>query len=139
MDTQDRIVKYSIVKSKDIMPVSDEPDEIPTKQKSNNKEMYDEVVSYLNEKAGTNYRSSTPKTQSLIRARVSEGFTVEDFKVVIDKKCTEWTGTDMEKYLRPETLFGSKFESYLNAKVTKKQPAATGITHGDQDDLDELF
>lgn len=81
--------------------------------------MYDEVVSYLNEKAGTNYRSSTPKTQSLIRARVSEGFTVEDFKVVIDKKCTEWTGTDMEKYLRPETLFGSKFESYLNAKATK--------------------
>ena len=139
MDTQDRIVKYSVVKSKDVMPVSDEPDEIPTKQKSNNKEMYDEVVSYLNEKAGTNYRSSTPKTQSLIRARVSEGFTVEDFKVVIDKKCTEWTWTDMEKYLRPETLFGSKFESYLNAKATKKQPAATGITHGDQDDLDELF
>lgn len=121
------------------MPVSDEPDEIPTKQKSNNKEMYDEVVSYLNEKVGTNYRSSTPKTQSLIRTRVSEGFTVEDFKVVIDKKCAEWIGDErMEQYLRPETLFGTKFEAYLNAKPSKRQ-TDTGITHGDQNDLDDLF
>lgn len=77
--------------------------------------IYSSVIAYLNEKAGTKYRSSTPKTQTLIRARAKEGFTLDDFKTVIDKKCAEWLGTNMEQYLRPETLFGSKFESYLNS------------------------
>ena len=52
----------------------------------------------------------------MIHARCEEGFTVDDFKKVIDKKCAEWMGTDWEKYLRPETLFGTKFEGYLNQK-----------------------
>ena len=82
--------------------------------------IYTSVIAYLNEKTGTKYRASTPKTQSLIRARSSEGFTLDDFKAVIDKKCAEWLGTDMEMYLRPETLFGTKFESYLNAKALSK-------------------
>lgn len=77
------------------------------------------IVEYLNEKAGTKYKSSTKKTQSCIRSRLKEGFTVDDFKTVIDKKCTEWIGTEFEPYLRPETLFGPKFESYLNAKERK--------------------
>lgn len=78
-----------------------------------------QVVSYLNEKAGTKFRTSTAKTQAMINARLTEGFTVEDFKVVIDKKCADWIGDEkMEKYLRPETLFGTKFEGYLNAKTT---------------------
>jgi len=47
---------------------------------------------------------------------VNDGYKLEDFQTVISKKCAEWKGTDMEKYLRPETLFGTKFESYLNAK-----------------------
>lgn len=72
------------------------------------------IVGYLNEKAGTNYRSSTVPTQKHINARLTEGYTEEDFKAVIDCKITEWKGTEMEKYLRPETLFGSKFEGYLN-------------------------
>lgn len=74
------------------------------------------IVDYLNSKAGTNYRATTPKTQKLINARMSEGFKVDDFKAVIDKKCADWLKTDMEKYLRPETLFGTKFEGYLNEK-----------------------
>lgn len=82
---------------------------------------YVSIVSYLNEKAGTAYKPTTSKTQAAIKARLAEGFTEEDFYTVIDKKCAEWLGdSKMEKYLRPETLFGTKFEGYLNARVCKK-------------------
>lgn len=77
-----------------------------------------EIVSYLNKICGTSYRDTSNKTQTLIRARIKEHFTVEDFKTVIAYKFKEW-GEDakMKAYLRPETLFGTKFESYLqNAK-----------------------
>lgn len=77
----------------------------------------DSIIDYLNQKAGTHYKSTTPKTKQFIKARLNEKFTEDDFKAVIDKKCNEWLGTDMEQYLRPETLFGTKFESYLNQKV----------------------
>ena len=83
-----------------------------------------EIVDYLNEICGTSYKATTPKTQSLIKARLKEGFTLDDFKTVIDKKSREWLGTDYAKYLRPETLFGTKFESYLNAVETHGQQAA---------------
>lgn len=74
-----------------------------------------EIVNYLNDVAGKNFRHSTKKTQTLIRARLKEGFTVDDFKRVIDNKTKEWKhDPKMSKYLRPETLFGTKFESYLN-------------------------
>lgn len=90
-----------------------------------NKEIYKEsislIVDYLNSKAKTNYRNNTPKTQSLIIARLKEGYKLEDFQKVIDVKTTEWLGTDMSKYLRPETLFGNKFENYLN-QIPKEEP-----------------
>ena len=71
----------------------------------------DEIIFYLNEKTGKHYKVKTPKTVRLIRARLKEGFTVEDFKAVIEKKCDDWLGNEkMERYLRPETLFGTKFE-----------------------------
>lgn len=89
------------------------------KEEDIDKEIYISIVSYLNEKAGTSYRSSSKKTRTLIHARIAEGFTIDDFRTVIDKKCSEWLKTDYEKYLRPETLFGTKFESYLNAKIRK--------------------
>lgn len=79
------------------------------------------IVDYLNTVCGTSYKASTEKTKSLINARLKEGFTVDDFKTVIDKKSREWLGTDYAKYLRPETLFGTKFESYLNALSTRGQ------------------
>ena len=78
------------------------------------------VVSYLNDHASTHYRSSSRNTRSHINARFEDGYTVEDFKQVIDTKCDEWLGTDMAKYLRPDTLFGTKFESYLNQKPRAK-------------------
>ena len=93
------------------------------KEKENN--IYSEVVKYLNEKANTNYRPSTKNTQSFISARLKEGFTVEDFKKVIDVKVENWIRTDFEKYLRPATLFGTKFENYLN-EANKKGPISKG-------------
>lgn len=82
-----------------------------------NKALYTEIVSYLNEKAGTKYRASSEKTKEKIRARLAEGYTLEDFKTVIDNKCADWLNTDYEKFLRPETLFSPKFEGYLNQKM----------------------
>ena len=79
----------------------------------------DEIIQYLNMRTGAKYKSSTSKTKQLINARVNEGFTLDDFKTVIDKKCVEWSGTEFEKFLRPNTLFGTKFESYLNQNVVK--------------------
>lgn len=74
-----------------------------------------EIVTYLNDVANKNYRHTTRKTQQLIRARMNEGFSVDDFKKVIDIKNAEWKdSTKMQKFIRPETLFGTKFESYLN-------------------------
>ena len=105
---------------------------------SKNKEIYITVISRLNEKSGMKYRSSSKATQGHINARLAEGFTVEDFYTVIDKKCAEWKGGEMEKYLRPETLFGSKFENYLNAPATpRRQYGANGIAvnHNAPDDL----
>lgn len=72
-----------------------------------------DVVDFLNQHTGKSYRSTTPATSKLVKARQSEGFTLEDFKTVISVKVSQWGGTDMEKYLRPATLFGTKFESYL--------------------------
>jgi uncharacterized phage protein (TIGR02220 family) len=80
---------------------------------------YKEIIDYLNLKNNSNYRYTTKTTKEKIKARLNDGFTLEDFKMVIDKKVEEWTGTNMEQYLRPETLFGTKFESYLNQKTTK--------------------
>jgi uncharacterized phage protein (TIGR02220 family)/predicted phage replisome organizer len=78
---------------------------------------FQEIVEYLNEKAETKYRHTGKKTQTLIKARYSEGFNLDDFKKVIDIKVNEWLNDkSMSKYLRPETLFGTKFESYLNQK-----------------------
>ena len=79
----------------------------------------DEIIQHLNMRAGTKYKSNTAKTKQLIKARLNEGFTLDDFKTVIDKKCVEWCGTEFEKFLRPNTLFGTKFESYLNQNVIK--------------------
>ena len=78
------------------------------------------IIDYLNEKADKKYRVNNKVTQKHINARLKEGYTVEDFKCVIDKKCAEWKNTEMEQYLRPETLFGTKFESYLNARLVNR-------------------
>ena len=84
-------------------------------KKSIDKAVYEAIVAHLNAKAHTNYKATTESTRRLINARLAEGHSVEDFKTVIDRKCAEWLGSGMAQYLRPQTLFGTKFESYLNA------------------------
>ncbi|MBP1917214.1 putative phage protein (TIGR02220 family) [Lederbergia galactosidilyticus] len=88
---------------------------------------YVEIVSYLNHAADKNYKDSTKSTRKHIRARWNDGFTLEDFKKVVDIKVTEWKNDGkMNKFLRPDTLFGTKFESYLNQDVGKKDPPGPG-------------
>lgn len=84
-----------------------------------------EIVNYLNQVCNKHYRTNIQKTRSVIKARLSEGFTVDDFKAVINFKNAQWSkDSKMKDYLRPETLFGSKFEGYLNScpqKFTKSK------------------
>lgn len=82
-----------------------EPDDIP----------YKEIIAYLNEKTGRDYKPAAAKNKKPIHARWQEGYRLQDFKKVIDNKCFSW-GNDpkMSQYLRPETIFGPKFDGYLN-------------------------
>jgi len=99
------------VKGKDIV-------EQPPRQR--NGIPFNEIISYLNEKVGSQFRSTTDATKNHIRARWAENFNLDDFKTVIDHKTDEWkTDAKMLQYLRPATLFGTKFESYLQAARSK--------------------
>lgn len=94
-----------------------------------------EIIYYLNEVVGAKYRYQSKATQRLIKARLNEGYTIDDFKAVIDKKTAKWKGTEMEQYLRPETLFGTKFEGYLNEKETKKDKPEKNYKDDNFEDL----
>lgn len=107
-------------------PTSDQ--QLTTKQECKNdknvknKDIYSraavEIIGYLNEICGTEYKPNAKETKRLIRARMNDGFTVEDFKTVIFKKAKQWKDDPkMCGFLRPQTLFGTKFESYLNEKM----------------------
>ena len=106
MDTQDRLGKDRLGKvSKD--KSSGKPDS-PSKESNR-------IIDYLNQQTGKHFHRASSSTLRRINARLKDGFTVDDFMRVIDAKVSDW-GNDqkMAKYLRPETLFGTKFESYLN-------------------------
>ena len=87
---------------------------------NNIKDKISSIINYLNLKVGVMYKSNNTKTISLIKARLREGFTFDDFKTVIDKKVKAWKGTIFEQYLTPFTLFGDKFEIYLNQKIVEQ-------------------
>lgn len=99
--------------------VTDSVSETDTVKESKSEDIK-RIVDYLNEKCGTHYRYNTANTRKHITARFADGYTVSDFMTVIDKKSAEWQGTKFELYLRPDTLFGSKFESYLNQQIKQK-------------------
>ena len=92
------------------------------------------IVDYLNKKTGKNFKSDSSRTRKLIDARFNEGYTIEDFRKVIDTKVAQWKGDKkMDGYLRPETLFSNKFEGYLNEKIIEdskedKKKASNGMT-----------
>lgn len=97
----------------------------PNKDKYNNnifinKNIYSRVCQFLNEKTGKRYNDKSAQTRKLIDTRIKDGFTAEDFEKVITNMASHWLGDEkMEQYLRPQTLFGTKFESYLNTKPKK--------------------
>ena len=85
---------------------------------------YSEIISYLNEKANRGFKN-VDANKRLIKARWKEGYKLEDFQKVIDNKVLDWTGKTIngqpaEKYLQPSTLFGTKFDNYLNEKPVNK-------------------
>ena len=120
MDTQGRVGKVSLDEGS-LTTYPKDPDNIP----------YKEIIDYLNSKTGKNYRDNVQKNRSLIKARWSEGYRLDDFKQVIDNMVKDWSGTKYAKYLRPETLFGTKFDGYLNqgnvVKCEKKTDERLGF------------
>lgn len=110
------------------------------KEKDNNIYVpYKEIITYLNEKTGKKLRWDVKSNQKEIKARFNEGYTLDDFKTVIDKKYHEWGRkptkeelqrgvNDMRIYLRPKTLFGSNFDVYLNQEQTEKAPAKPPVS-----------
>lgn len=137
--------------AKDFAKAKDEANELANDEANSENEIEDEnedennieiitdnelikgIIDYLNIKTNSHYKYSTEKTKKLIKARLNDNFTIDDFKIVIDKKTEEWLGTDFEKFLRPETLFGNKFEGYLNQKTTPKKKTLKDINMSDID------
>lgn len=92
------------------------------------------IIDYFNERMGTHYTYRNRNINSLISARLKEGFTVEDFKTVIDNKIASWKGTEWEQFIRPKTLFApSHFEEYLNEKPRR------GRRNADYSEYDAAF
>lgn len=106
--------------------------------KSDKEIPYDDIVNYLNERVGGQYKASTKLTRDKIKARWHEGYRLADFKKVIDNKVMNWTNTDFEQYLQPKTLFGPKFEGYLNEKPHVKKNQFTNSWDSQPIDLDKL-
>lgn len=84
-----------------------------------------EVISYLNLKAKKNFKVNTASHQKFIKARLKEGYVLEDFKKVVDVMVAKWKGTEYEQYLQPQTLFGNKMDNYLNQPMPKRSTILT--------------
>ena len=98
-----------------------------TKTENNNNKLsiFREVISYLNLKAKKNFKVDTASHQKFIKARLKEGYVLEDFKKVVDIMVAKWKGTEYEQYLQPQTLFGNKMDNYLNQPMPKRSTILT--------------
>ena len=91
--------------------VEQKPDPIP----------YREIIEYLNQKGGKNFKHTAAGNKKVIKARWNEGYGLDQFKQAIDNKCHDWLNDEkMNQYLQPSTLFGQKFDQYLNQKKKKE-------------------
>lgn len=109
---------------------------LPNNKIYNNKEYIGEevkntvtqIILYLNEKANKNYKVEAKCHRTPIQARLNDGYTIKDFKKVIDTKVEDWLNTDMNEYLVPETLFRpTNMEKYLN-KANKNKEHEVEVT-----------
>ena len=89
--------------------------------KKNNKELIENIIDYLNEKTNKRFTAKNKQTIRFINARIKDGYNEKDFRKVIEIKSAKWLNSSMEDYLRPQTLFSGKMESYLNEKNNKKK------------------
>ena len=86
---------------------------------NNIKSICQEVITYLNQVTKKNFNKNTASHHKYIKARLKEGYKLKDFKHVVNVMAATWMGTDYERYLQPQTLFGNKFDSYLNRSIPK--------------------
>ncbi|MCX6383151.1 MAG: conserved phage C-terminal domain-containing protein [Actinobacteria bacterium] len=98
-------------------PVNNFYNEGKDKEDKKQIEQIEEIIIYLNSKADKNFRFNNKNTIKEIKARLNDGYNIADCKKVIDIKTSQWKNTEYDKYLRPKTLFGNKFEDYLNEKI----------------------
>ena len=84
---------------------------------NNIKSICQEVITYLNQVTNKNFNKNTASHHKYIKARLKEGYELKDFKHVVNVMAATWMGTDYERYLQPQTLFGNKFDSYLNRSM----------------------
>lgn len=96
-----------------------------TENNNNKLSICKEVISYLNLKAKKNFKVDTASHQKFIKARLKEGYVLEDFKKVVDVMVAKWKGTEYEQYLQPQTLFGNKMDNYLNQPMPKRSTIFT--------------
>ena len=103
-----------------------------TKTENNNNKLLicKEVISYLNLKAKKNFKVDTASHHKFIKARLKEGYTLEDFKKVVDIMSTKWIGTEYEQYLQPQTLFGNKMDNYLNTTMPRRPQLLANAVDG---------
>jgi len=109
-------IVISIGKNVQTLVKSEEP---KPKSIDKNKELIQHIIEYLNQQTNRSYTNKAKDAVRAINARISEGHKLEDFKKVIDIKTKQWMGTEFENYLRPITLFGTKFNSYINERPTE--------------------
>lgn len=108
-------------------------------------DLYKEVIDYLNKKTNKNFKYTSTNSKKHINARIKEGYVLNDFKKVIDIKTNDWLNDKkMNKYLRPETLFGSKFENYINEKNNEpywynKENEIEQMEKEEQEELEKLL
>lgn len=99
-------------------------------------EVYEDIIDFLNQCSGKQYRVSSNSSRKIITARLNDGFNIDDFKQVISIKSKKWLNTNMEQFLRPETLFSNKFDSYLNETIittkTNIQTAHEQVSYASQ-------
>jgi hypothetical protein len=102
-------------------PVKEKKPRQPQVKPMTNDDLIIEIIDFLNECTGKSYKATSKVATININARLKEGYTKDDFIKVISIKATKWLNTKFEDYLTPNTLFGNKFESYLNEKINTEK------------------
>lgn len=116
--------------------IDKEEDKEEDKERDKNKDIYSpgafpfkEIIEHLNKLTGKNFRHNSADTQRLIKARLNQGFTLEDFHYVHKVKVAQWLNDPKySAYLRPQTLYGTKFESYRNEKPHPLEGKVSPVT-----------